>query len=129
MLPSKKIYPGNTMTFKDEWTLKSAMEILAHPTVDSKLWSEAVEWLLLHGPPEIQTMLQQASGHATQKTFPELEPEGFTPEGEPCYNIQKLAQSLGITEEEVAALLEEKAKLHGRQEPYILSEDDSKPIQ
>ena len=33
--------------FKQEWTVDSAMEILQHPTVDSKLWAEAVEWLLL----------------------------------------------------------------------------------
>jgi hypothetical protein len=68
--------------FKKEWTLENAMEILQHPTVDSKIWAEAVEWLLLYGPPEVKEKLSEASGYATGKEFPDLKPEGFVGDGE-----------------------------------------------
>lgn len=99
--------------FKQEWTVDSAMEILRHPTVDSKLWAEAVEWLLLYGPPEIREMLRQASGHATSKSFPELQPQRYDPDGSPCYEIADLARSLGISEEEARTQLVEKEQKHG----------------
>jgi len=99
--------------FKKEWTVESALEILGHPTVDSRIWADAVEWLLLHGPPEIQEMLKQASGFATHQEFPELEPEGYTEEGEPVYSVAQLAEALQITEEEAAELIAEKEKKHG----------------
>ena len=41
------------MDFKDEWDLDTALKVVQNKTVDSKLWAEAVEWLLLYGPPEI----------------------------------------------------------------------------
>ena len=43
--------------FAEQWTVESAMRIVQHPTVDSELWASAVEWLLLHGPPEIRELL------------------------------------------------------------------------
>ena len=89
------------------------MEILQHPTVDSKIWAEAVEWLMILGPPDIQELLQQASGHATQESFPELKPQGYAPDGTPCYDITHLAQTLGISEEEARAKLEEMEEKHG----------------
>ena len=98
---------------KDEWTVGTAMEILQHPTVDSKVWSEAAEWLLLYGPPEVKELLQHASGHATQGSFPELTPIGFTANGEACYNVADLANALGITEEEAARIIAEKEEQHG----------------
>ncbi len=101
------------MNKKDEWTVESAMEILQHPTVDSKVWSEAVEWLLLYGPPEVKELLQQASGHATQGSFPELTPIGFNANGEPCYNVADLANALGIAEEDAAKIIAEKEEQHG----------------
>jgi hypothetical protein len=100
-------------TKKDEWTMETAMEIMQHPTVDSKVWAEAVEWLLLYGPPEIKELLQQASGHATKGSFPNLTPLGFTPDGEPCYSLADLAKSLNISEEEAAKTLAEKEQAHG----------------
>ena len=42
------------MDIKDQWTEETAMKILQNPTVDSKLWAEAVEWLILFGPEEDQ---------------------------------------------------------------------------
>lgn len=102
------------MTAKeDEWTLKTAMDILRHPTVDSRLWAEAAEWLLLYGPPEIKELLQQASGHAAQQSFPDLTPSGFTANGQACYNVADLARSLGISEDEAAQIIAEKEKQHG----------------
>ncbi len=104
----------DTMTVQhDEWTMETAMEILQHPTVDSKVWAEAVEWLMLYGPPEIRELLQQASGHATRESFPDLTPIGFTATGEPCYSIADLAKSLNISEEEAARIIEEKEQQHG----------------
>lgn len=103
---------------KDEWTMKTAMEILQHPTVDSKIWADAVEWLILYGPPEIQELLQQASGHATRESFPELAPVGFTADGDPCYSVAELAQALGISEEEATEIIAEKEQQHGTRQLF-----------
>ena len=40
-------------TFKEEWTVESAMAILSHPTVDSEIWAEAVEWLRTRPAPDL----------------------------------------------------------------------------
>ncbi|WP_448875028.1 hypothetical protein [Desulfobulbus propionicus] len=106
------------MDFQQEWTLESAMEILQHPTVDSKIWAEAVEWLLIYGPPDIRELLQQASGHATQESFPGLKPQRFAPDGTPCYDIAELAQALGISEEEAREKLQEMEARHGIRHGY-----------
>ncbi|MDD2465107.1 MAG: hypothetical protein PHI97_14005 [Desulfobulbus sp.] len=113
--------------FQKEWTLESAMEILQHPTVDSKIWAEAVEWLMIYGPPEIRELLQQASGHATKKSFPELKPQGYAPDGTPCYDITKLAAAVGITEEEAREKLLEMEEKHGIQHGF--GEDDTTGLQ
>ncbi|MDK9709484.1 MAG: hypothetical protein OEL83_20795 [Desulforhopalus sp.] len=96
------------MEFKDLWDLESAMEVLSHKTVDGKVWVEAVEWLILYGPPEIRQLLLDASTLATNTSFPDLRPSHFTTDGQPCYDIRDLAKSLNILEEEVRKLLKEK---------------------
>lgn len=113
--------------FKKEWDLATAMEILNHPTVDSKTWAEAVEWLLVYGPPEVQELLQQASSHATMESFPHLEPIGFGKDGTPCYSLEQLADSLGISEEEAEAILEKKEKKHGMR--HLVDPEDTAPLQ
>ncbi len=104
------------MEFKDLWDLESAMQVLAHETVDGKLWAEAVEWLILHGPVEIRQLLLDASSLATGTSFPELKPSHYTSDGQPCYDIQDLAKSLNISELEVRDFLRQKdtesEKLH-----------------
>ncbi len=100
------------MQFKELWDLQSAMKVLEHDKVDSKLWAEAVEWLILYGPPEIQELLLEASATATNSSFPNLTPTQFTPSGHPIYDIKALAQTLGVSEEEVKKILEEKEKKH-----------------
>ena len=115
------------MTKKDEWTVETALEILQHPTVDSKPWSEAVEWLLLYGPPEIQELLQQASGHATRDSFPELTPIGFTADGQPCYSVAELAKALGISEQEAAESISEKEQQHGVRQ--LFDEEETTKLQ
>lgn len=114
-------------TFKEEWTVAAAMEILRHPTVDSAIWASAVEWLLLYGPPEIRELLTQASSHATSTSFPELKPQHFAPDGTPCYDIAELARMLGISEEEAREQLLEKERKHGVQ--HLLSEDETTTLQ
>ena len=96
------------MEFKDLWDLESALKVLAHDTVDGKLWSEAVKWLILHGPVEIRQLLLEASSTATSASFPELKPSHYTSDGQPCYNIKDLATSLNITEKEVTDILQQK---------------------
>lgn len=113
--------------FKEEWTLESAMEILQHPTVDSQIWAEAVEWLMIFGPPEIRDLLQQASGHATQESFPGLKPQRYAPDGTPCYDVAELAEALGITEEEAREKLQEMEAKHGIRHGY--DEDDTTGLQ
>ncbi|MFT5698184.1 MAG: hypothetical protein ACI8ZB_001038 [Desulforhopalus sp.] len=100
------------MQSKELWDLKSAMMVLENDTVDSKLWAEAVEWLILYGPPEIQSLLLEASATATNTSFPSLAPTHYTTGGQPIYDIKELAQTLGIPEEEVKKILEEKEATH-----------------
>ena len=100
------------MQFKELWDLESAMKVLEHDTVDSKLWAEAVEWLMLYGPPEIQDLLIEASTTATSKSFPGLTPTHFTASGQPVYDVRALADTLGISEEEVKKILEDKERTH-----------------
>jgi len=64
------------MDFKDQWDLDTALKIVRNKGVDSELWAEAIEWLLLYGPPEVVSILLQASEHATEKVYPELKDEG-----------------------------------------------------
>ena len=113
--------------FKQEWTVESAMEILQHPTVDSKIWAEAVEWLLLYGPPEVQEMLKAASGYATSKEFPDLKPQGFDENGDPVYSVSEVAKALDISEEEAAEIIAEKQQKHEIQQFY--SDTDTKKVQ
>lgn len=113
--------------FKQEWTVESAMEILQHPTVDSKIWAEAVEWLLLFGPPEIQKMLKEASNYATSKEFPDLKPDGFSEDGELVYSVAEVARALNISEEEAAEIIAEKQQKHGVQ--HLYDKNDPKKIQ
>ncbi len=101
------------MDFKENWTEESAMKVLEHPTVDSKLWAEAVEWLMLYGSPNVRELLLAASGNATHNCFPDLKAESYTEDGQPCYNISALAESLGIEEDEVKRIIAEKEKEHG----------------
>jgi len=96
------------MSFKDEWDLASALKVLQHPTVDSQLWSEAVEWLLKYGPPSIRRILLDASQTATEMQFPDLQPSHYTPDGEPVYDVTQLATSLGISEQEVQEIITKK---------------------
>ncbi len=114
-------------SFKKEWNLETAMEILQHPTVDSEIWAEAVEWLMIYGPPEVKELLSQASGHATKENFPELEPLGFDQDGNPCYSIPQLAAALGISEEEAAESIAAKEKKHGV--GHLIDSDDTTPLQ
>lgn len=96
------------MSHQHEWDLESAMAVLQHQTVDAKLWAEAVEWLLLYGPPEIQELLAQASTTATNESFPELKATGYTRDGQPCYDIKAIARSLNISEKEATEIIAQK---------------------
>jgi hypothetical protein len=100
------------MEFKDYWTLENALKVLQHPTVDAKLWAEAVEWLLLYGPPDVQTLLLHASGIATQQCFPDLEAGKCTEDGQPCYDIGAIANALGIDAEDAYKTIAEKEMAH-----------------
>ena len=100
------------MEFKELWDLQSAMKVLEHDTVDSKLWAEAVEWLIMYGPPEIQELLLEASATATNSSFPDLTPTQFNKSGQPVYDVKALAETLGVSEEEVKKILEEKERTH-----------------
>ncbi|MCP3892125.1 MAG: hypothetical protein GY702_25125 [Desulfobulbaceae bacterium] len=114
-------------TFRQQWNIETALEILQHPTVDSEIWAEAAEWLILYGPPEIQELLQQASGHATQQNFPELKPFGFDKEGNPCYSVSQLAKEMGISEEDALESIAKKEEKHGVQ--HLIEEDETTTLQ
>jgi len=112
---------------KQDWTLEGALAVLRHPTVDARLWAEAVEWLLLYGPPEIRALLQEASGHATRQNFPDLTPVGFTPDGQPCYSVDDLARALKISREEATRIIAEKEEQHGIRQ--LFGDQDTHPVQ
>ena len=101
------------MEFKDLWDIESAMKVLTHRTVDSRLWAEAVEWLILYGPEEIRQLLLESSTVATQSSFPELKPSTFTVDGQPCYTIGDLARALQMDEREAREILKQKEAEHG----------------
>ena len=108
--------------FKKQWNLEMAMDVIEHETIDSKVWSEAAEWLLLYGPPEIQGLLRQASSIATMECFKEIEPTGFDGNGEPCYDVSKIAKALGMSEEEAVNKLIEIEEKHGARQLFDGSE-------
>lgn len=105
------------------WDLESAMQVLQHKTVDSKLWAEAVEWLLHNGPQEIKQLLLDASEIATGTTFPDLKPSHYTPEGQPYYDISALAQTLGITEDQTREILQKKDQEQSGQQDIKIDTD------
>jgi len=113
--------------FDSSWTLENALYILQHPTVDSKVWAEAVEWLLLNGPPQIKKLLLNASDHATQSQFPDITAKKYTPEGDLCYDIGDIAKALGVETEEVKKILEEKERNHSTRHGF--EDDDTTIIQ
>ena len=118
-----KNFGENTMDFKDEWTLENALKVLQHQTVDAKLWSEAVEWLLLYGPEEIRTLLLQASGIATKECFPSLKSDRCTDDGQACYDIEDIARVLGIDREEACKTIADKEKAH--QQRHFIDPDET----
>ena len=94
-------------SLKEQWNLAMALEVLKNKTIESKTWSEAAKWLLLYGPPELQDILQQAASIATDSCFPQLEPESYTEAGDPCYDIEKIAEALGVSKEEAVEKIAE----------------------
>lgn len=115
------------MNLKDQWDVESAMKVLRHPTVDAKLWSEAVEWLMLYGPDKIKEILLQSSGTATHECFPDLKAKGYAPDGQPCYSVKDIAINLNISEDEARHIIEEKEKNH--ETHHFIDEDDTMKIQ
>lgn len=110
--------------FKDQWNLEMALDVLQHQTVESAVWAEAVEWLLLYGPPEIQELICQASNLATRQCFPGLNAEAATTDGQPCYSVQRLAEALGMKEDEVLYRLKMLEFKQGARHLYDESETD-----
>lgn len=100
------------MDFKEHWNLDVAMEVLQSKNVDAKLWAEAVEWLLLYGPPEIVSILLKASSQATDSIFAEQRINHSTPEDQVSYSREDLARSLGISEREALEIIARKKMLH-----------------
>lgn len=100
------------MKFKQLWDLESAMQILTYEQAEPEVWAEAVEWLILYGPPEIRKMLIQASQLATASAFPGLKPSYYTEDGEPVYSVSDLALHLNISEEEAKSILKKKELEH-----------------
>lgn len=115
------------MKLQDEWDVESAMTVLGHPTVDAKLWSEAVEWLILYGPEETRQLLLEASGTATHKCFPDLHAKGYAADGQPCYTVEDLAKSLNISTNEAEEMIKEKEKTHKIH--HFIDEKDTMKVQ
>ena len=112
--------------FKEQWNEEMAMTVLASKSVDSKLWAEAVEWLILYGPPHIKEMLSQASSMATSRYFPELKPASYSPDGSPLYDMESLAEALQTSTEALYDKLRRKEA--GRQTRHLFSDDEAMKI-
>jgi len=111
------------MDFQSHWDLDTALKVVQNKTVDSKLWAEAVEWLLLYGPPEVVSILLQASGHATEHVYPELESTNYTHDGSAVYDVTKLAKSLGLSEDEIRKIIKQREE--SDQMVHFLGDDTS----
>lgn len=99
-----------------------ALEVLRNKYIDGKIWSEAAKWTLLYGPPELQEIVRQASSVATNSSFPLLKPEHYTESGDPCYDIEKVAEALGVTRQEAVKKLAEMENEQGIQHIFDNSE-------
>ena len=110
------------IAFKDQWNLEMALEVLKNRTVDNKTWSDAAKWVLLYGPPELQKIMQKASSIATNSCFPRLAPERFTEAGDPCYNVERVAEALGVTRQDALEKMAEMEYDQGIQHLYDISE-------
>jgi hypothetical protein len=115
------------MSFKEQWNLEMALEVLKNKNVESKIWSEAAKWIMLYGPPELQEIMRQASNIATKSCFPELEPERYSEAGYPCYDIEKIAEALGITKQEALEKMAEMEYEQGIQ--HLFDASDTENIQ
>ncbi len=115
------------MDIKEQWDIESAMQVLQHQTVDAKIWAEAVEWLILYGPPQIRELLLQSSGTATHNCFPNLQAKGYAPDGQPCYSVAEMAKAMGISEDETREMLKEKEKAQGIH--HFIDEEDTMKVQ
>ena len=109
-------------SLREEWNLGMALEVLKNKNVESKIWSEAAKWIMLYGPPELQEVMKQASQIAIKSYFPQLEPKRYTESGEPCYDIEKIAEALGITRQEAMEKMAEMEKEQGIQHLFDASE-------
>lgn len=107
VLPLKNVYLRSMTDFNKQWDLEMAMTVLGNPDVDGKLWSEAVKWLLLYGPPQVKDLLGQASSFAFNEYFPKVLAKGYGDDGQPFYALQDIAAALGVEEREVGAKLAE----------------------
>ena len=112
-------------SFKEQWNLEMALEVLKSQTVESGVWSEAAKWIMLYGPPGLQEVMRQASDIAIKSCFPELEPERYNEAGDPCYNIDKIAEALGITRKEALERMSEMENEQGIQHIFDASETDN----
>jgi hypothetical protein len=115
------------IAFKDQWNLEMTLEVLKNKTVDNKTWSDAAKWLTLYGPPDLQKIMQKASSIATNSSFPKLAPERYTEAGAPCYNVEKVAEVLGVTRQDALEKMAEMEYDQGIQ--HFLDESESYNIQ
>jgi hypothetical protein len=113
------------VSFKEQWNLEMALEVLKNKSVESRIWSEAAKWIMLYGPPELQEVMRQASSIATNSCFPQLEPERYTESGDPCYDIDKIAEALGITRQEAMEKIAEMENEQGIQHLFNPSETEN----
>ena len=113
------------LTFKEQWNLEMALDVLKSQNVESSTWSEAAKWIMLYGPPKLQEVMRQASNIATKSCFPKLETERYTGSGDPCYDIAKVAEALGITRLEALEKMSEMEYEQGIQHLFDASETDN----
>ena len=112
-------------SLREEWNLGMALEVLKNKNVESKIWSEAAKWIMLYGPPELQEIMKQASHIAIKSYFPQLGPKRYTESGEPCYDIEKIAEALGISKQEAVEKMAEMENEQGVQHLFDASETEN----
>jgi hypothetical protein len=113
------------VSFKEQWNLDMALDVLKSKSIDSKTWADAAKWILLYGPSALQHIMQEASGLAISSCYPQLEAERYTESGEPCYAIEKIAEILGMSKRETLQKMAELESEHDIRNLYESSETEN----
>jgi len=83
-------------------SLQEAMAVIEREGLESEAGLDALQYCMENGPPEIREKM--AAGF--RMFFPDVKPDYFDENGEPCYSAETLCKGLGMTMDELEAASE-----------------------